>query len=506
MRERPPDSAPNPPGRPSLDQPPSLARLATRGALWTGFGQYLWFALGVVKAILLARLVGREFFGLVAGATVWASFLGFARLDLRLAVLTSREEPDVLNTQFLIENASALCGIVLAGLLALGWPHLAPPGVWLLIFVLLAASQLEALTSTHMYLTEKRLRQDVLGRFTALSAVVGFGLPVLLALRGATLLALVVDALVPLVIPRLGALLFIRWRPAFVWSPRQVREQMRLAWTMWSSGLLSKITFQFDDWLVFNLKRSGPTLWRSAGVEPEALYDRAYSVGKLPMDLAAGMIASNALALYVEGTARGREVAAGIYRRLTWLLAWIIFFSGAYAFVAANDLVHVLGDEWVPMVPLLRLMILFVVGRPLFQNNAQLLLAARRERELRGAMAVQALFMVLACPPAVYFFGAAGAAVVVSVMSVIGLASSERRVQRCLGISSWRLYLRPAGAAVVVVGLVGILRSSLPGNIWASAAVKGVLSGLVFGCGVWYFDRAKVVEAWRTLRRGLRST
>ena len=298
------------------------------------------------------------------------------------------------------------------------------------------------------------MRQDVLGRFTALSAVVGFGLPVLLAFRGATFLALVVDALVPLVIPRLGALLFIRWRPAFVWSPRDVREQMRLAWTIWSSGLLSKITFQFDDWLVFNLKRSGPTLWRSAGVAPEALFDRAYSVGKLPMDLAAGMIASNALALYVEGTARGREVAAGLYRRLTWLLAWIIFFSGAYAFVAANDLVHVLGDEWVPMVPLLRLMILFVVGRPLFQNNAQLLLGHAGSGSSEGNGGAGALHGA-GLSSAVYFFGAAGAAVVVSVMSVIGVASSERRVQRCLGILSWRLYRRPAGAAIVVVGLVG---------------------------------------------------
>ena len=77
---------------------------------------------------------------------------------------------------------------------------------------------------------------------------------------------------------------------------------------------------------------------------------------------------------------------------------------GTGACVAADDLVHILGERWVPMVPLVRLMILFVVGRPLFQNHAQLLLAMRRERDVRAAMAGQAVFIVLACQPAVYWF------------------------------------------------------------------------------------------------------
>ena len=53
--------------------PPSIARLAVRGAIWTSAGQYLFFVFGVAKAIILARLIDRELFGLVAGATVWAS-------------------------------------------------------------------------------------------------------------------------------------------------------------------------------------------------------------------------------------------------------------------------------------------------------------------------------------------------------------------------------------------------------------------------------------------------
>jgi O-antigen/teichoic acid export membrane protein len=483
---------------------PSLVRLAARGALWTGVGQYASFALGVGKAILLARLVGRPYFGLLAGATVWASYLGLARLDLRLAVLRSSEEPEVLETQFTLENLSALAGFAVAGLLALAWPGLMAPEVWGLVFVFLAAAQFETLTSTSVSLAEKRLRQDVIGRLTAASAVLGFAVPVALAWRGLPLPALVVDAVLPIVVPRLGAVVFAGWRPAVGWHPARVREQLRLAWTMWTTGLLGKVTFQFDDWLVFNLRRTGPSVWRSSGVEPEALYDRAYGIGKLPMDLAAGMIASNALAIYAEGAARGRDVLAGAYRRLTWLLAWVVFASGTFVFAAADDLVHVLGETWVPMVPLLRLMILFVLLRPLFQNNAQALLADGGERDVRRAMLVQAVFLAVVCPPAVLFAGAAGAAVAVSAMSAIGLFASERDVVRRLGIAPGALYVRPAGAGIVALALVTISSPLLPSNIWASAGLKGAVTAAIFGAAIALFDRAGAAEAWRLVRRGLK--
>src|SRR5689334_7852626 len=106
---------------PASDSPPSMARLAVRGALWTGAGQYLFFILGVAKAIVLARLIDRELFGLVAGATVWASYLGVGRLDLRMAALGSREEPEVLDTQFLLENVTAATAFPLTVALRMIW-------------------------------------------------------------------------------------------------------------------------------------------------------------------------------------------------------------------------------------------------------------------------------------------------------------------------------------------------------------------------------------------------
>lgn len=482
-------------------QPLSFARRAVRGAVWTGASQYLLFAVGLIKAVVLARLVDRELFGIVAGTTVWASYLTVTRLDLRLAALNSREERAALDTQFLLENVSTAASFPLAALIMIVWRESLPPPGWALLFVLLGAAQFEALTSTSVYLTEKRMRQDVLARLTIVSALVGPALAVALAMTGRPWEALALDAVWPVIIPRLGAAIFAGWRPRLGWHPEYVRAQLRLGWTMWGTGMLGKITFQFDDWLVFNLRRPHPSPWRATGADAEALYDRAYSVSKLPMDLAAGMIASNALAIYTDRASHGREHLVPTYRRLTWLLAWIICAASAYLFAAVDELVLVLGDQWVPMVPLVRLTILFTVGRPLLQNCAQVLYALGHERDVRRAFLVQAIFLVAVGPAAVFYQGAAGAAVVVSVMSVVGLVLAERAVVRRLGESVWPVYLVPMTTAVVASGAAMIASQAIGVGAWQMAVIKAAICGLVIGAAVLAFDRAVALDAWRTVAR-----
>jgi O-antigen/teichoic acid export membrane protein len=484
----------------------SLAKLAARGALWAGFSQYLLFGLGLVKTVLLLRLISVDYFGLFAIAAVWSSYFAFMRFELRVAVMSSQEEPAILNAQFWLESLSALTGVGVAGLVFLVWPGLVPlAGAWPLIFTLMLLGLFEGLTSTPLYLLEKRLRQDVLAKFTVFASLVGALVPIALALSGAPAAAIVTDAILPALITNAGAAVFVRWRPSWKVDGQQLRAQLRLGWTLLSTSLLGKIIFLFDDWLVGNFKRPHPLPWFAAGVEPEGYYSRAYNTGKMPMDVAAGVIGRIALSLYAEGAARGSDVLQKAYQQLTWGLAWIIFGSSALAFVAADDVVQILlGAAWAPMVPLFRLMFLFIVGRPLFQNGAQLLLALRAEKDLHRTVILQAIFIVLACPPAVYGWGAAGAAVVVSLMTVMGLVACEWYVRRRLGVSAWRFYLAPAATCAATIGGLALLAPGLPDTPWLALIIKVVFSSMMFGAALALFERRRLRENLTTLLRGLR--
>ena len=273
---------------------------------------------------------------------------------------------------------------------------------------------------------------------------------------------------------------------------------------MWTAGLLGKIVFQFDDWLVGTIQRPRLPVWRGSGVLPESFYSRAYTAGKMPMDIFASAISMLALPLYARSEAQGRDMLRRIYRRTTWLLAYLIFFSSAVALTATAEVVQILlGPAWLDTVPLFRLMSLFVLLRPMYQNACQMLLAIGREREMRATVAVQAAFLLLAGPPAVLWQGAAGAAVAVSVMSVIGLAAVERHVQKELAEAVWPLYLLPAATlAALMLALQG-LAPFLPASIWWSAGIKLALCSAAYALVIVTLQRTMLQVVRDTLMHSL---
>ena len=104
---------------------------------------------------------------------------------------------------------------------------------------------------------------------------------------------------------------------------------------------------------------------------------------------------------------------------------------------------------------------------------------------------------------AVYWFGAAGAAAVASMTSLVGVVAVERRVARCLGYSGGALYLRPSAAALAAGAATALLAPVLPSGVWLAALARGSVTVLCFAAILWTFDRSAARETWRTVRRGL---
>lgn len=498
-----------------MTEPPNqLAQRTVRGALWTGLSQYWLFALGVAKTVVLARLIEPQYFGILALSQAWMTYLTLLRFDFRTAVITWVEDPAMLAVQFWLEVLLAAAGVVLALLLYLLVPGILfvfgaaqadwLPAVWGVIFVLMALTIVEAVCSTGRYLAERRMLQAAIGKLTVVQSIVGLVVAVWLAWSGYPLAALLVDAALPVLVVGAGAAWVSGWRPQLIWDTAIARRLLALGFTMWTAGLLGKIVFQFDDWLVGTIQRPRLPVWRGSGVLPESFYSRAYTAGKMPMDIFASAISMLALPLYARSEAQGRDMLRRIYRRTTWLLAYLIFFSSAVALTATAEVVQILlGPAWLDTVPLFRLMSLFVLLRPMYQNACQMLLAVGREREMRATVAVQAAFLLLAGPPAVLWQGAAGAAVAVSVMSVIGLAAVEWHVQKELTEAVWPLYLLPAATlAALMLALQG-LAPFLPASIWWSAGIKLALCSAAYALAIVTLQRKMLQVVRDTLMQSL---
>ncbi len=451
-----------------------------------GVAQYATVAIGLGKMVILSRLVDPAIFGVVALAATYVSFLSIFRLDLRPVVVTGDTSPARLSTQFALELASALAGALLAMLAYAVAPGLCSPACWAAIAALMAARIVGALTSTPLYLLERDLRHDVISRLTVIGAALGLLSSVTLAALRLPLAALLADAAALLIVPGLGAWLITRWRPALRWDRAVSQDIWAFGMTLWTTGLLGKIVYEFDDWLIGTFR----------GEAALGFYSRAYNLAKLPLDVFGGVIAAVSMPLYARSMAAGAGALAQAYRLTTWLLARVVFLTGTIMLAASDELiVLMLGRTWLPVAPLLRLMSLFVLGRPLFQNNGILLTALREEKPFRRLTLLQAVLLLVLGPPVVLRWGEAGISVVVSLMMGVGLAVSEWYTSQRVGVAGLRDYALPVLLGLTLTpALIGLGRW-LEAGLIVSLLVKGLLGGSLFAAAILLLERRRVAEA-----------
>jgi O-antigen/teichoic acid export membrane protein len=495
----------------------NLSRSAVISTLWSGASHYWLFGLGIIKTVILARLVPPEYFGMVAIGQAWATYFSVFRFDFRTVVVTWEDESSrTLSVQFWLDNILSWSGLGLAAVCYWISPNVLflvgevpkhwSQNVWLAVFLSLLLIGVESLTSTPRYLIEKRLRHDILARLTIFHGVIGLIAAVVLAWQGYYLAAILVDVAIPVVVVGLGAAFVTRWYPRLVWDTSLARKLIEFGFTIWTTGLLGKIVFQIDDWLVGTITQTRNKVWMSSGILPESFYSRAYAAGKMPMDVFAGMIGQIALPLYSRSVARDTNTLKIAYKNLTWLLTNIIFLSGLFALTATEEVVTIiLGPRWMDTVPLFRLMSGFILLRPLYQNACQLLLAVRKEKRMRRTVAYQAMFLIIVCPGAVFLWGAAGAAVSVSVMTVIGLWIADRYVGQELGWSTLEIYKLPALTCLIAYGMLQILSPWLPSMMWISAAIKGAICVILFALAIVIFERDRLRTVWNTVLSALKN-
>jgi PST family polysaccharide transporter/lipopolysaccharide exporter len=353
---------------------------------------------------------------------------------------------------------------------------------------------LQALFSTPVYLLERDIRHDITSVLTLVGALLGMVVSIALAYMGRPLWALIADTALLTIVPGIGAWIVTRWRPVWHWDPVAAREIWAFGTTVWSTGLLGIITFQFDDGLVGIFRGDGAL----------GFYSQAYARAKIPLDVFGGVIAGMSLPLYSQSLAAGKAVLTRAYTQTTWILTRLIALSSIAMLAATDEIVRLwVGDDWLPMVPLIRLMSIYIVGRPLFQNHGILLLPLGKERQFRFIVFIQAAILLAAGLPAVLVWGAEGVAVVVSIMMFVGLVISEVYVTRLMGVSAVPIYALPALLTVTLTPFLYWAGELLDLPLLLALLAKTVAAGLLFGGAMLLLEREQLIEVISLLREHL---
>jgi O-antigen/teichoic acid export membrane protein len=209
---------------------PDIGRLALRGGIISVAMQYGNGALQMVAAIILARLLAPEDFGIVAIITVVTSFAP-ALIDFGLGDATAQRRkiaPSQVSSLFWLSTAIGLIvAIVVAGcnsLIAAVYrePRLGPIALWTSItFVLWGVS------NQHLALLRRTMRFGAIARIQLASALVGIVTAISVALCDYGYWALVLRPIANAVCVACGAWFMCAWRPGFPVLDDEVRSMLR---------------------------------------------------------------------------------------------------------------------------------------------------------------------------------------------------------------------------------------------------------------------------------------
>jgi len=327
--------------------------------------------MGFIIAIILARLLTPEDFGTIA---LLALFLGIANLfadaGFSAALIQSQDATHVdESTVFWFNLVAALVITLLlfaispwiAGFFAL--PVLVP-----LMMLMACTVFISALGSIHGTLMTKRLDFKTPMKIGVISTLVSGGVGVCMAWKGYGIWALAGRAVTQSLVGAFCMWLFSVWRPLFAFSIDSFKRLSGFSGYIFAASLLHVIYTRGYAILIGKL----------FGVRELGFYNRAETVQQYVSGVLTGVVSRVTFPLYSslsQDTDQLRRVVRMSIRSMMLLSAPTMI---GLAVVADTFVPILLGQQWMPTVPILQVLCFAGVFLPLHSANVSVLKAQGR--------------------------------------------------------------------------------------------------------------------------------
>lgn len=466
---------------------------SVKGATYNVAVSTVTMVLGFVRSVLLMRYLGPDEFGYVSLALFFMVFLTHLTtlgLDSALVQRPSLKQ-ETLATHLALRTLLAL------GVLALAW-LLSP---WLrslyaeqsvvidVLLVLLLANVLAASFSTPNAVLKRELRFGAVAVLNLMSSLaMTIGAP-LMAFLGAGVWSLVFEQVVGYLVRWVGLWCFVRpWRPALGFDRGEAKSLLGFGRNVLLAHLLGITLDRFDDF------------WAGTALGATALgyYSRAYEIAGYPARVLATPVTHvfystfSALQDDKAELSRALSISSSFLVRVGFLIAVVLLT------VVPEATLILLGESWLPIVPVLRLMTVYVVLDPLYVNLSYLAIGLGHPEMLVRVRVGQGILFVAAVVAFARWWGIEGIAVAADLMILAGVAAlwwfGARYVRLgLLQMLGWPIVALTAAFAVGMTLSSGVQWSSL----WWALISKGLAVSLVFGVVLFVAERRKLLHYGR---------
>jgi O-antigen/teichoic acid export membrane protein len=417
-----------------------LGRLALRGGAVSVAMQYGNGVLQIAAAVILARLLTPEDFGLVAIVTVLTSFAPLL-IDLGLGDATTQRSKITRSQVSSLFWLSSGSGLAIAVVVAACSPLIAwiyrEPRLETIAFYSAVTFVLWGVSNQHLALLRRTMQFARIAKIQILSTLVGIAIAIFMASCGYSYWALVLRPIATSLCIAIGAWLVCRWRPGFPVFDNEVKSMVRFG--------LHVVGFS----AMYSVARSVDRIALGLFYRPDVVgyYQNAIT-------LYDNSIFSTLSQLHTVGSAalsklQSNPVALGQkYEAALSALAFFIMPTAAILSVTAQDLtVMLLGEKWRAAGLLLSIIALRGIFQVVEGSQGWLHLSIGRADRWRNWGVVSVVVQVVAVLGGLPF-GATGVAVAGVMSSLLIAVPSISYAGHPIGIGA-ALVIRAVGQQLI---------------------------------------------------------
>ena len=460
--------------------------------MWVLASSYWSIGFGFLINIVLTRLLSPEVFGEFSYATIFVQlFLLQPKLGLSYGFVQRQDTSDsALGTFISLEFLSAIGTILITGI---GTIFL-PPDTAMVVLVLTATAVLQGIAGIGGVLLDKDLRFDVTSRVTVIAFTVSYIPAVILALMGFGVWSLVAQVATYGIITSVTFLWLYRsvWRDVghYIrkWNPQLACYFISFGITIGVAMFAGSLTTSLDHFFI-------GTFVSAAAL---GYYDRAYRMAQWPGLLFNSILSRTAYYTYArlkDDPERLEKSASMVF----WTIAMLGVPLALALFVSAPDLITLLyGERWLPSAPLLRILALVFLTRPLWENAGTIVIAVGKPRLTTRITIIWAIAVAIIGLPMTLVWGALGTSIAVGIAALFGLILLLKAMMDVAPVdprSTLAITTVLAVGALALYNLLGLVIGPLDLQLILQVVVK--MGGIVF----LYYGLAMLIRPHDTLAR-----
>jgi O-antigen/teichoic acid export membrane protein len=433
--------------------------------------------LGLVRSVLLMRLLAPDQFGVVALALFFMTFLTpFSVFGIDSALIQKRDvSKETFSTHFVMRLALAL--IVLAlGFLASPLLRRLYAGQVVVVDVFLALLSVNVVVASFSTPGVILRREMRFGSLALLNLAASLAMSVtapLLAYLGAGLWSLVAEQAAGPIVRWIGLWGVIRpWRPSLRFNWGEAKSALRFGRQVFSANVLGILLDRFDDF------------WIGTALGPTALgyYSRAYEMAQYPERVLATPITSVFFSTYAVVQEDREDLSKAFFRSSSFLVRVGLLMAVVLLATAPEVTLILFGEVWLPIVPVFRLMLVYIILDPIYVNLSYLIIGVGRPDWLSKVRLIQVALFVATVIVFAYLWNINGVALAANLMMLSGTLALLIYSRRFVSFSLSRMLLWPVIAAGLssLVGYWTFHLVDLSDLSWKSLLLKAISISSVY--------------------------